>query len=241
MLKGLNSIGDQIQVVFGIGVYKPGGVNGIVYRCASAAATVDHITGVRVVAAVAWNISGKMIFVFFQRVTLDECFSQSTCPCFGVIIKAKILHQLFRVQFLEIHLQCCDSNTIAGNKRGYGGSRDDTGDVHFLYGGNSHGIQILFVGHRVDGNEPTQIFIVERTGNFDVINLGAGIFMLIDKSCDNGIHLGLFEILDTHIRSSNGEGFFCHIHNGRGSGIVIAEKDVGQCSEYQHGNDDHNH
>ena len=191
------------------------------------------------VSAVIRLIRREIGAVLLDRVALFQSFIECAGPGLSLSIKAKVLHQLLRVQFFD-----CDSKRrfrgVAfsnDTERGRVGQPGDA-EVSDLHG--AHCIQVLLMGHRVDGNEPDKVVFVKAVDHLDPVDLLALALIFVDNAGYNRVHLGMFKLFQTHIDSADSHGLLGHVGNRVRIRGFIAEKDVGKRSKHHHRNDDQN-
>ena len=101
----------------------------------------------------------------------------------------------------------------------------------------AHGVQILLVGRRVDGDEPGQVVFIKYAVDPHLVDLNAVRFVLRDDAGDDGIHLGVLEILQADVDAAQGQGLLGHAGDFLGVGVLIPKEHIGQGGEHQHGDE----
>ena len=90
------------------------------------------------------------------------------------------------------------------------------------------------MGHRVDGNEPEKVLLIERTLHLDPVD-GRTLFLVVSHDAgDDGVDLTFLEILQAHIGPTDSQGLLRHIGYHVSSRAAVAEEHIGQSRKNEH-------
>ena len=90
------------------------------------------------------------------------------------------------------------------------------------------------MGHRVDGNEPEKVLLIERALHLDPVD-DRTIFLVVSHDAgDDGIDLTFLEILQAHVGPTNSQSLLRHIGDDIRFRAAVAEEHIGQCRKNKH-------
>ena len=195
-----------------------------------------NIAGIGAIPAVIRLVGTEVPAVLLKRAAILQRFKEGACPLSGILIEAHLLHQLFRIDPLDLYLQRCGGAATQKRKRwliGQGGSAEILNQLR------AHGVQILLIGGGIDCNDPEQVILFHRVFDFNMVNCRSIRLIFRRNTGYDGVDLRSLEIIQTHIRPAYTHGLFRHMDHRSGIRGIVAEKNIGQRCKYYHRDHDH--
>ena len=145
----LNDIGNKICIVFGVRRHKGRNINSVFIG-----ASVFQFSRKAAVAAIIGFKGFEIGFVGIQCAALRQCFIKCACPSLRIIIKLKIIHQLFRCKTFDLQPQYGCDKSIAGFPDANRRRINDAAFAKFLNKRFRHDGKVLFQIDGVNCDQP---------------------------------------------------------------------------------------
>ena len=126
-----------------------------------------NIAGIGAIPAVIRLVGAEVPAVLLKRAAILQRFKEGACPLYGILIEAHLLHQLFRIDPLDLYLQRCGGAATQKRKRWL---IEQGGLAEILNQLRAHGVQILLIGGGIDCNDPEQVILFHRVFDFNMVN-----------------------------------------------------------------------